>query len=374
MLSTERNEMLTRTGAGSPAAALMRSYWLPVALSAQLDARNPLPVTPFGEKLALYRDRSGRVGLVADRCAHRGTSLSAGAEHFKTAGRLEDNGIRCPYHGWLYDAGGQCIEQPGEPERFRFADRIKLAAYPVQERFGFVWAYMGTGEPPELVPVDALAREDGLRINTIGRWPCNYFQVLENLVDPVHVSVLHQDTDFDQEKFRTIPTLRVEQTAWGLKTIAGRPGYEREVEFLFPTAVRLGLPIMDPGLMLVFWILPVSDTETLSFHSWFLPLPPDTSAEVREQKIARMKRFIYELDDSDPIHHASKVNAQDKFACYSQGVIADRTDEHLGKTDAGVNLLRRLYFAAMDDVRNGKDPIGLVREPVEGIVRFDNVF
>jgi nitrite reductase/ring-hydroxylating ferredoxin subunit len=374
MLSTERNDAITAIGAGAPAAAVMRSYWLPVALSAQLDQRNPMPVTPFGEKLALFRDTSGKVGLIADRCAHRGTSLSAGADHFKTSGRVEANGLRCPYHGWLYDATGQCRDQPGEPEQFKFCDKIKLQAYPAQEKYGFVWAFMGQGEPPQLPPVDALAREDGVRINTIGRWPCNYFQVLENMVDPVHVSVLHQDTDFDQEKFQTIPTLKVETTRWGLKTIAGRPGYEREVEFLFPSAVRLALPIMDPGIMLAFWAVPVSETETYSFHSWFLPLPDDISPEIKEQKVARMKKFIYELDDSDPFHHASKVNVQDKFACYSQGLIADRTDEHLGKTDAGVNLLRRLYFAAMQDVQAGRDPVGLVREPIEEIVRFDNVF
>ena len=374
MLSAQKNDLLTATGAGSPAAALMRSYWLPIAVSAQLEQRNPLPVQPFGEKLALFRDGTGRLGLVADRCAHRGTSLSAGAEHFKTAGRVDRDGIRCAYHGWLYDATGQCRDQPGEPQQFRFADRIRLRAYPVQEKWGFVWAWLGEGEPPELVPVDACAREDGVRFNTIGRWPCNYFQVLENMVDPVHVSVLHQDTDFDQEKFAAIPTLRVEQTRWGLKTIAGRPGYEREVEFLFPSAVRLALPIMDPGLMLVFWAVPWSETETWSFHSWFLPLPADTPAAVRDEKVARMKRFIYELDASDPVFHASKVNIQDKFACYSQGEIADRTDEHLGRTDAGVTLLRRLYFANIEAVQARRDPIGVVREPVPAIVRFDNVF
>lgn len=372
MLSAQKNELLTQVSPGSPAAELMRRYWLPVAVSAQLEQRNPLPVTPFGEKLALFRDTSGKLGLIADRCAHRGTSLSAGAENVKTAGRLAANGLRCPYHGWLYDASGQCRDQPGEPRPF--GDKIKLQSYPVQERGGFIWAYMGPGEPPELAPIDAFAREDGVRINTVGRWPCNYFQVLENLVDPVHVSVLHQDTDFDQEKFHAIPTLEAEPTRWGLKTIAGRPGYEREVEFLFPSAVRLALPIMDPGIMLAFWILPVSDTQTLSFHAWFLPLPADLPAAEREKKVARMKAFIYELDDSDPIHHASKVNVQDKFACYSQGEVADRTVETLGRTDAGINLLRRLYFAAMEDVKAGRDPIGVVREPITEVVRFDNVF
>jgi phenylpropionate dioxygenase-like ring-hydroxylating dioxygenase large terminal subunit len=374
MLSPSKNELLTRTGPGTAAGRLLRSYWLPVAVSAQLEQRNPMPVAPFGEKLALFRDASGRLGLIADRCAHRGTSLSAGADNVKTSGRIDANGLRCPYHGWLYDVTGQCRDQPGEPEGFKFCDKVKLQAYPVQEKYGFIWAFMGSGEPPELPPLDAVAREDGVRINTIGRWPCNYFQVLENLVDPVHVSVLHQETDFDQAKFQTIPTLKAEATAWGLKTIAGRPGYEREVEFLFPCAVRLALPIMEPGIQLVFWVVPVSDTEAHSFHSWFLPLPADMPQEEKDKRVARMKKFIYELDDSDPIHHASKVNVQDKFACYSQGEIADRTQEHLGRTDAGITLLRRLYFKAMEEAGAGQDPLGIVRKPIESIVRFDNVF
>jgi len=374
MLSQERNDLLTNAMHEAPAAVLLRSYWLPVAVTAQLDARNPLPVHVFGEKLALFRDGSGTFGLIADRCAHRGTSLSAGAEHFKTAGRIDARGVRCAYHGWLYDASGQCLDQPGEPAQFEFADKIRLRAYPVVDRHGFVWAFMGKGEPPAIVPIDAIAREDGVRVNTIGRWPCNYFQVLENMVDPVHVSILHQDTDFDQEKFAAIPTLKVEPTQWGLRTIAGRPGYEREVEFLFPSAVRLALPIMDPPISLVFWAVPVSDTETLTFHSWFLPVPPDMPQIEREQKVARMKKFIYELDGSDPVHHQSKVNAQDKFACYSQGLVAERSHEHLGRTDAGVSLLRRLFFAAIEDVQAGRDPRGMLRGAISGIVRFDNVY
>lgn len=373
MLSAQRNQLLTEVVGDTPAARMMRSYWLPVAVSAQLERQNPVPVQAFGERLALFRDATGVLGLVDDRCAHRGTSLSAGAEHYKTAGRVDGKGLRCAYHGWAYDTNGQCIDQPGEPPQFRFAERIRLKSYPVVERHGFVWAFMGSGDPPAIAPIDAIAREDGVRINTIGRWPCNYFQVLENLVDPVHVSVLHMDTDFDQEKFASIPTLAVQPTDWGLRTIAGRPGYEREVEFLFPSAVRLALPIMDPPISLAFWVVPASQTETLSFHSWFLPLPADLPADERDRKVARMKRFIYEFGDEDPVHHQSKVNLQDKFACYSQGEVADRTLEHLGRTDAGVVLLRKLFFAAIEDAQAGRDPRGLVRHAPDAVVRFDNV-
>lgn len=372
MLSAARNDVLTKSAPGTPAARLLRSYWLPVAVSSQLDRQNPLPVGVLQEKLALFRDKSGDVGLIDDRCAHRGTSLSAGAEHFKTAGRIDEHGLRCPYHGWLYDATGQCRHQPGEGNS-NFCQKVKLKAYPVVDRYGFIWAFMGEGAPPAIVPIDTLAREDGVRINTIGRWPCNYFQVLENLVDPVHVSILHIDTDFDQERFAAIPELKVEETQWGLKTIAGRPGYQRETEFLMPCAVRLALPIMGLDLQLAFWVVPQSDTETLSFHSWFLPIGEDVAASEREARVAKMRRFIYELGDQEPVYHQSKVNAQDKFACYSQGETADRTNEHLGRTDAGVILLRKIFFAAIEDVQAGKDPRGLARSSAQ-VVRFENVY
>lgn len=372
MLSAPKNEMLTRTAPGTPAARLLRSYWLPVAVAAQLARQNPLPVRVLHEKLALFRDQSGELGLIADKCAHRGTSLSAGAEHFKTAGRIDAHGLRCPYHGWLYDATGQCRHQPGEADG-GFCAKVKLAAYPVLERYGFIWAFLGEGAPPAIVPIDTLAREDGERINTIGRWPCNYFQVLENLVDPVHVSILHVDTDFDQERFAAIPQLSVERTEWGLKTIAGRPGYQRETEFLMPCAVRLALPIMGLDIQLAFWVVPQSDTETLSFHSWFLPMEEGLAPTERAARVAKMRGFIYELGAEDPVHHQSKVNAQDKFACYSQGEIADRAGEHLGRTDAGVILLRKIFFAALDDKAAGRDPQGLSRSAPQ-IVHFENVF
>ncbi|WP_409450654.1 Rieske 2Fe-2S domain-containing protein [Aquabacterium sp. J223] len=332
-----------------------------------------MPVQVLGERLALFRDRSGQLGLVDDRCAHRGTSLSAGDEHLKTSGRVDDDGVRCPYHGWLYDRTGQCRQQPGEAPGRDFSQRIRIKAYPVMERHGFVWAYMGPGDAPELPDWDVLARQDGLRINALGTWPCNYFQVLENMVDPVHVSVLHLETDFDQDRFRAMPTLRVETTRWGLKTVAGRPGYEREVEFLMPGGVRLGVPMKRP-LALAFWVVPVSDTLTASFHTYFMPLPEDIDDAERARCREQLEAFVYELDQRDPLTAATKVNAQDKFACYSQGEVADRSLENLGGTDAGVALLRRTFFTAIDDVQSGRDPRGVVREPGLGMVRFENVF
>jgi hypothetical protein len=157
-----------------------------------------------------------------------------------------------------------------------------------------------------------------------------------------------------------------------MKTIAGRPGYEREVMMLFPTAVRLALPIMEPALQLAFWVVPVDDTRCRSFHAWFLPLDERLTDGERGAKVARVERFLYEMGDTAPPYHSTKINYQDKFAVTSQGPLVDRSLEHLGYSDKGVALLRKLFLKAIDDVEAGRDPRGLRRKAPE-IVHFANV-
>jgi nitrite reductase/ring-hydroxylating ferredoxin subunit len=372
MLTAKENQLISDTNPGTPAGKYLRSFWQPIAVPAQLERRNPMPVEVMGEKLVLFRAGDGSLGLLDDRCAHRGTSLSTGSVEIKTAGRIDRRGIRCCYHGWLYGLDGQCLDQPGEPAGSRFFEKIRIKAYPVEERYGFIWGYLGVGEPPAIPPLDALARVDGYRLNTVGTWPCNYFQVCENLVDPVHATVLHVETAFDKP-FEAVPTVRAEPTPFGLKTIAGRPGYEREVEYLMPTGVRLALPIMKPAIMMAFWVVPIDNGRSQSFHSWFLPLSDELSNAERDQKIQKMKDFIYELDHRDPVYHSSKVNAQDKFACASQGVLADRSGEHLGGSDVGVILMRKLFRQGISDVEANKLPRGVLKEKPSAIIDFPNV-
>jgi len=374
MLSEQQNYELTHVGPKSGAGRLLRAYWLPIAHPNQLQQRNPMPIEVLGEKLVLFRTGEGKLGLTSDRCAHRGTSLSAGSGDMKTAGRIDRCGVRCPYHGWLYGADGQCLDQPAEPHGSKFHDRIKIKAYSVQERFGWIWAYLGESEPPIIPPVDAMARSDGYRVNTMANWDCNYYQVCENLVDPAHVSVLHQETAFDTDQFQEIPTVKVEATELGLRTIAGRVGYERQSEYLFPTGIRIALPFIKPGVQMMFWVVPINDTKTISFHSWFLPMAEDLPAEDRKSKIAQLEAFMYHFGKNDPLYHASKVSLQDQFACISQGSITDRTQEHLGKSDVGVTLLRRLIREAVQELDAGRPPRGQLREPRSDIICFDNVF
>src|SRR5204863_7649272 len=142
MISPEENSMLTRTGPGTPGGEMMRHYWHPAALSEELPpAGAPLPIRLLGENLVLFRDDQGRPGLIGLHCSHRGADLSYG--------RLEDGGLRCIYHGWLYNREGRCLEQPGEPAGSIFHEKIRHTAYPCIERNGAIFAYLGPGEAPE---------------------------------------------------------------------------------------------------------------------------------------------------------------------------------------------------------------------------------
>src|SRR6266540_2280864 len=141
MLTAEENALLTQTAPGTPGGELLRRYWQPVALSEELPAGGaPVPLHVMGEELVLFRDEQGRPGLLGLHCSHRGADLSYG--------RLEDGGLRCIYHGWLYDVAGRCLEQPGEPAGSTFHERIKQTAYPCVERSGVIWTFMGGGTPP----------------------------------------------------------------------------------------------------------------------------------------------------------------------------------------------------------------------------------
>src|SRR5919109_5296208 len=184
MLSKEDNELITRTGPGTPCGELMRRYWQPAALAEELPAGGaPLPIRLLGEDLVLFRDDQGRPGLLGIHCAHRGADLSYG--------RLEDGGLRCIYHGWLYDRSGRCLEQPGEPAGSTFHERIRQTAHPCREVAGYIFAYLGPGEPPLLPNFEFLTTDDGHRYAAKRLNECNFLQGLEGTYDPQHLCFLH---------------------------------------------------------------------------------------------------------------------------------------------------------------------------------------
>src|SRR5438874_6278856 len=180
MLSQEENDLLTRVGPGTPAGKLLRRYWHAVAPAAELsDAKPKKRVRILGENLLLYKNRNGGYGLVAERCSHRGASLYYGF--------VEDDGIRCAYHGWKYDGCGKCLEQPFEPVGSTYKDRIQQGAYPVQKLAGLLFVYMGPEPAPLLPRWDVLVREDGVRrLEMRPPLTCNWLQAEENTADTTH--------------------------------------------------------------------------------------------------------------------------------------------------------------------------------------------
>src|SRR4051794_11071100 len=187
MLTKEENDFLTHVGPGTPAGQLFRRYWLPFCVADEVSAENPTKfVRLLGEDLVLFLDKSGKAGLIQDHCAHRGASL--------LYGRVEERGISCAYHGWLYDTAGNCLETPAEPTGSMFHLTVKARAYPVQRFAGLYWAYLGPLPAPALPRYDVLAHTNGhRRITVFANLDCNWFAAAENAVDPWHLQILHQD-------------------------------------------------------------------------------------------------------------------------------------------------------------------------------------
>ena len=185
MLSAEDNKLITQTGPGTPGGDLLRRYWQPVALTEEVpEGSAPIAIKVMGEELTLFRDEKGRLGLLGLHCSHRAADLSYG--------RIEDGGLRCLYHGWLYDVTGRCIEQPGEPAGSTLPDMVNQTAYPVQEKAGMVFAYMGPDEPPLLPNYPFMRGPEENSYVCKYFHSCNYLQSNEGNIDPAHLSYLHR--------------------------------------------------------------------------------------------------------------------------------------------------------------------------------------
>lgn len=364
---------LTEVGPGTPMGELLRRYWHPVGLSTDATA-TPRKVRILGEDLILFRDGQGRPGLVYPNCAHRGTSLYYG--------KVEERGIRCCYHGWLFDVQGHCLEQPCEPEGGRARNRIRQPWYPVQEQYGLVWAYMG---PPEKKPVlpryaclEQLEPGEFLEADdrSIGGGgppviPCNWLQHYENLVDPFHVVILH--SSFSGTQF--VPEMAVmPQVTWdtteisvrtlSLRTLPDGRTFRRISEAGLPTLrvipnPRVGRfgPVESLG-----WVLPIDDG---SFRIYVV-------GRVREQ--GELHRMRSRPDGKNLWEDLAEEEHQrypgDYEAMVSQGTIAKHSEEHLATSDRGLVMLRRLLQKQLDAVRQGLDPAGVSFEPDAPPVKF----
>jgi 5,5'-dehydrodivanillate O-demethylase len=365
MLSAEENELLTRVGPGTPAGELLRRYWHPVAIAADLTPDSPTKfLRILGEDLVLFKSTKGEVGLLHDRCSHRGVSLSYG--------RVDERGIACAYHGWLYDTKGNCLETPAEPAESNFCRTVKHKAYPVQKLAGLYWAYLGPEPMPAIPKYDVWARTDGWHwLRALPQLDCNWLQAMENSVDTAHLHILHQELVTDGFKVQsttrgTIDNLEkfevVEFARGILKRRFFKDGKIEEHPLLFPTVLRQANRTQIR--------VPIDDTHTWIVYVHFVP----DSAEPRENKdevpVDYRKPFKNPPDTRHPFtkHRLDEVDAQDFMAWETQGPILDRTRERLAASDRGVVMYREMLRREIEKVAQGLDPMNVMRDPDHAII------
>ena len=387
MMSQEQNELLSHIGPGTGAGAVLRQYWQPAALAEELvSARPVVPVTLLGEELVLFRDNSGELGLIGRRCPHRGVDLCFG--------RREDNGLRCPFHGWHFDTSGQCVEQPGEPEGSQMYKNIRTVSYPVVEKNGIIFAFMGEGEPPAFPQFDCFAAPDTHVFAFKGLWECNWLQAMEVGIDPAHASFLHrflQDEDPNEgygKQFRDKaantdipmtqllreyprPEIKVEETEFGLRLIAlrhmdGGRSHVRVTNQIFPETICIP---MSNEMTITQWHVPIDD-ETCYWYAMFTSFgKPVDKHLMREQRLKehrlpdyaplknKRNNYGYNPDEQESLTYTGMgldINVHDQWAVESMGRLQDRTQEHLGRTDVGISRNRRRLLDAIKKVKAGE--------------------
>lgn len=406
-MRTEEELELVRVGPGTPSGEVFRRYWLPVEVSANLGgaqgnsfsgARNPIRVKMLGENLLLFRDSSGRPHLLFEHCAHRGTSLFYG--------RVEGDCIRCLYHGWLYDGDGNVVEMPGEPPDSRFNEKVKQPAYPCVEVGGLIFAYMG---PPALMPVfpryHQLFSTKGVRVNGNGGYTehCNVFQALhDNNLDPWHGEIAHG-------WFRSTPIvgtmhwgadgalatpLKFERTPWGTRMVVLKTKYEQPAAYEYHEThtVWPAQRCNFSGARSMKWAIPVDDIHTRWFTVDFFPFDSDGNLPREAQRaVEQMNNPMPNIGHAHdlPADWAQQVGSwwnyghpwrqgniwEDEVAQQTQSAchvcdsphINDNFPDfdrfHLGVSDEGFLLNRKVWREQMINVKEGLDPIGVLRDP-----------
>jgi 5,5'-dehydrodivanillate O-demethylase oxygenase subunit len=341
-----------RTGPKTLAGKYLRMFWQPVFCSHELAAGRAVPIRILGEDLTLYRGESGTPHVIGFRCAHRKTQLSIGW--------IEGDCLRCFYHGWKYDGSGQCVEQPAEPKPF--AEKIRIPGYPVQEYLGLIFVYLGTGKPPPLPRYPKLESPeqslDTVRLDRI----CNYFNNIDNSLDNAHVRFVHgrhRETARD-EIVKGDPMISVAESEWGVKRFVQYPDGKTITAFFgMPNINYLNGQVVDAEIKradLMVFKVPVDDENHVHFEVRSIPFTGDRAnewlqrrREKRAKEAANRADLVREvlkgrlhLNDIDP-NRTDYVMFEDEIAQTGQGSVPDRSDEHLGRSDAGVILLRKIW-------------------------------
>ncbi len=363
MISQEQNDRLTLVGPDKPMGKLLRRYWQPVGTAADLDKNPVQKVRLLGEDLTLYRSNKGEYGLVAERCPHRMVSLEYGFP--------DDRGIRCPYHGWLFDKGGRCVEMPYDDRinpQSTYKERVSIKAYPVQELSGLLFTYMGPLPAPELPRWDALVQPGFDVVIQIHKLPCNWLQCMDNAADPMHFEYLHAELgnytlarQGKPPKMVRTPHLKIDFDRFEFG-IMKRRLLEGESEDCDDW--RVGHPLLFPNILAVGgkdaptlqYRVPIDDTNTIQFAF---------RTKRRKPGAAPIPTTVdhAELFDKNGRIVADDVPAQDMVAWVMQGPISDRTQEHLSASDQGVIMFHKMLLEEVAKAERGEDTLGTVRDP-----------
>jgi len=359
MLEQSKNKILGEIGPGTKMGELMRRYWQPIAAIAELDDHPTKPIRLMGEDLVLYKDLSGTYGLIDRHCCHRRADLSYGY--------VEECGLRCNYHGWLYDRDGSCLEQPFEDTQDpsgRLRATIKIKSYPVEAKAGLIWAYLGPDPAPMVPSWEPFTWKNGFVQIVFSVVPCNWFQCQENSIDPVHFEWMHANWS---KRLKNEPgpyspkhlEIAFEEFDHGFvykrireDTDDQNPLWTVGRVCLWPNALFTGGHFE--------WRVPIDDENTLSI-GWFFNRVP-TDREPYEQ--GRIPYWTSPIKDPETGRWiTSHVMNQDFIAWVGQGVNADRTQEHLGKSDRGVFMIRKRFFDDMAAIEKGEEPKAVYRDP-----------
>jgi phthalate 4,5-dioxygenase oxygenase subunit len=396
MTRREQNALLTQTGAGTPMGDLFRRYWIPALMSSELPEADcpPVRVKLLSERMIAFRDTASKLGLTDEFCAHRGVSL--------WFGRNEENGLRCAYHGWKYDNTGQCVDVPSEPVESGYCKKIKLKSYPLVERGGILWTYMGPPElQPELPEFEFAMVTPERRFISKRNQECNYLQAMEGGIDSSHVSFLHsgaleQDPLFKGAKGNKYNLqdfqvkFEVVESEGGLLIGARRNAengnyYWRITQWVMPCFTAIP-PRGDHPIHGHFWV-PIDDETCWSWSYDYHPARDLTDKEVQAMNDGygihaklipgtfiplQNKGNDYLMDRAGQkakvtYSGIAGIAIQDSSLQESMGPIADRSKENLVSTDNGIIMARHRLRKAAEALKKGITPPGL--DPVTHRVR-----
>jgi 5,5'-dehydrodivanillate O-demethylase oxygenase subunit len=351
------------TGPGTLAGRYLRQFWQPVYVAAELPPGHARPLRIMSEDYTLYRGEDGTPHVVAPRCAHRGTQLSTGW--------VEGDCIRCFYHGWKYDGSGQCVEMPAEDPSF--PPKVRIESYPTEEYLGLVFAYLSrdttSGAVPPLPRYPELEADGVLDVWSYIR-RCNYFSNLENGVDPVHLGFTHRASSIARSGLIGVPSVSAEEREWGFNVYAQRPGDRVRVTVgVMPNiSYRKGTPSdAESGWQdVIAWRVPLDDTQHYSFNVNLVHVTGEAAERYRQRLQARRADAGARAEDlieavlrgdrcmRDLGDEPSLVNVQDSVVQLGQGAIPDPAHERLGRSDAGIIVLRKLWARELRALAEGR--------------------